>query len=340
MLFKTKVMKKFTTIIGIDVSKKKLDICIIRKGTEKFISLSNDRSSFDDLESTLREDKARKSSTLICLEHTGIYGYPICFFLAKRKWNYSLIPGMAIQKSLGIQRGKTDKADAKSIARYGNLFQEEIPKTQLPEEKLIRLKMLFSYRERLLGARKSIQVASGELEGFVEKKLLNGIINDSNGLVKSLNRKIKKVNDQMETLINSDEHLEKHYRLSISVPGVGPQTAIYFIITTRGYSLFRNWKKLACYSGVAPFAYSSGSSIRGRTRVSHLANKKAKSLLSMAAINSIRCDSQMKSYYERKVKEGKNPMSVVNAVRNKILARLFATVQRGTPFVPVANYLK
>ena len=73
--------------------------------------------------------------------------------------------------------------------------------------------------------------------------------------------------------------------------------------------------------------------------MSQIANKKAKSLLGMAAINSIRCDKQLKNYYNRKISEGKNPMSVVNAVRNKILARLFATVKRGTPFVPVANYL-
>ncbi|WP_142722670.1 transposase [Chryseobacterium sp. ON_d1] len=85
-----------------------------------------------------------------------------------------------------------------------------------------------------------------------------------------------------------------------SVPGIGEQTCLYFIIATKGFTAFKNWRKFACYSGVALFQYSSGSSIKGRTKVNHLADKKMKSLLQMCALTAIKYDIQIKEYYYKK----------------------------------------
>ncbi len=122
------------------------------------------------------------------------------------------------------------------------------------------------------------------------------------------------------------------------MPGVGPQTAINLIVTTRCFSTFENWRQLACYAGVAPFEYRSGTSIRGKTKVNHIANKKLKSLLNMAALSAKRHDKQLKEYYERKIQEGKNGMSVMNALRCKIISRVFATIKRETPYVDFLKY--
>jgi transposase len=111
------------------------------------------------------------------------------------------------------------------------------------------------------------------------------------------------------------------------------QTAIYLLVATKGFDVFENWRQLACYSGVAPFPYQSGTSIRGRNKVHPLADKKLKSLLNMCAICAVRYDRELKAYYERKVKEGKAKMLVINNVRAKLLARVFAVINRGTPFV-------
>jgi transposase len=101
---------------------------------------------------------------------------------------------------------------------------------------------------------------------------------------------------------------------------------------------FKNWRKFACYCGVAPFEYKSGSSIKGRTRVSHLANKKIKALLNMAALTAKKNDMEMRAYYDKKVKEGKNKMLVLNSIRCKIISRAFAVIQRNTPFVNVNKF--
>ena len=96
---------------------------------------------------------------------------------------------------------------------------------------------------------------------------------------------------------------------------------------------FENHRKFACYSGIAPFEYSSGTSIRGKTKVSSLANRKVKVYLTSAAVTSVRWDGQLKKYYQRKINEGKHKASVLNAVKAKIVARCFAVIKRQEPFV-------
>ena len=134
------------------------------------------------------------------------------------------------------------------------------------------------------------------------------------------------------------EKINQQFELAKSVPGVGPQTAINLIVTTRCFSTFDDWRKLACYAGIAPFEYSSGTSIRGKTKVSSMGNKKLKSLLNMAALSAKKYDKQLHDYYEKKTKEGKNGMSVMNALRCKIVARVFATIKRETPYVDFLKY--
>ncbi len=94
-------------------------------------------------------------------------------------------------------------------------------------------------------------------------------------------------------------------------------------------SLERNVpRKYACYAGIAPFEHTSGTSVRGKTRTSKKANMKAKSLLHMTALVAARFSDDLREYYERKVAEGKNKMNFLNAVKNKIIHRIFACVNQ------------
>jgi transposase len=104
------------------------------------------------------------------------------------------------------------------------------------------------------------------------------------------------------------------------------------IITTNEFKNISDPKKYACYSGVVPFEHTSGSSVRGRTRVSHFANKNTKRLLHMAALSIIRYHGELKTYWLRKIQEGKHKMVILNAIRNKLIQRVFAVVKRGTKY--------
>ena len=124
----------------------------------------------------------------------------------------------------------------------------------------------------------------------------------------------------------------------LSVTGVGLQIASYIIVYTNNFTVFSNWRKFACYCGLAPFEYSSGTSIRRRTRTSKMANRKLKAIIGNGATSALLVDKELLAYYNRKLKEGKHKLLIINNIKNKMISRIFATVKRGTPFVRLNQY--
>ena len=147
-----------------------------------------------------------------------------------------------------------------------------------------------------------------------------------------IEQQICHTDQQLEKAIEEDEQIQQHFRLVNSVVGIGLVTSIAFLIYTQNFTSFDNGRQFACYAGVAPFEHSSGSSIRGKTKVSPLANRKMKALPSNCASAAVQHDPDLKAYYQRKTQEGKAKMSALNAVKAKLINRVFATVNRGTEY--------
>lgn len=132
--------------------------------------------------------------------------------------------------------------------------------------------------------------------------------------------------------------LFRQRELLMSIDGVGRVVATNMIIATEAFTRFDDPRKFNCYAGVAPFSYSSGSSLHSKARVSHRADKVMKRLLHLAAVAvTHRIGGELKKYYERKVAEGKNKMSVINALRAKIVARMFAVIKRNEKYKPILS---
>ena len=339
---KSKGMANHDFFIGVDVSKDKLDVSVLSKADSHPIYhkvYANTKTGIGQIFKDLRKQTRSKGPEwLFCLEHTGVYGMPLTAALSEAGIDYALEPAAVIQRSMGLKRGKNDKADSQDIARYARLHEPEIKLSRFPEKILVRLKLLLSLRERLLNARTTLSNGCKESEEFLDAALVKDIVKVSRSEMNHLTKKIDEVDALIQELIASDEELSRTYSLVISVPGIGQQIAAHLIVTTRNFTTFDNARQMACYAGIAPFEYSSGSSIRGKTRVSHLANKQLKSLISMGALSARRADKELGLYFKRKVEEGKNGMSVMNAIRNKLIGRVFATVKRGTPFVPLMQH--
>jgi transposase len=234
---------------------------------------------------------------------------------------------LQIKRSMGVVRGKTDKADSQVIALYAYRFCDKLKPYILPTGTLLRLKALFSQRERLVSMHSQLLVGNQSMKGYASE-LVKDIENQNEKLFKSLAEQIKMVDRLLKECLQEDEELQRKARLIQSVPGVGQQTASYLLIVSRGMQSFATAREFACYSGCAPFAHTSGSSIRGKTKVHFIANRKMKMLLHMAAMNAITFNDELKAYYQRKVAEGKNPMSALNAVRFKLICRIFSVVKR------------
>lgn len=322
--------------VGIDVSKHKLDVCLLqadeRQGPCQVFD--NNVKGIKAMISWLEKlSPATKQEYLFCLEYTGIYTMPLCCYLSEQQYLFAMVPALEIAKSIGVRRGKTDKADAGAIAKYAQIRSSDIQLYQLPETQLIKLKTMLAHRNRLVNARKVFYVAMNEPTGFIDKSITIEVNRQNRQLVANLAKKIKQTEKQIAELIASNLQMKKIYDLLVSIPGIGPHIAACLIVYTRCFTAFENNRQFACYAGIAPFEHQSGISIRGRSRVSHLANKRMKTLLNLAALTARKTDGQISLYYDKKIKEGKNPMLVLNNIRNKLVARIFATIKRQTPYV-------
>lgn len=324
-------MKK-SYIIGVDVSKLKLDVHCY--GQPQSLVISNDSKGFKSFLKWLKKEVSKdKESVMVVMEYTGIYTYNLEHFLQEQNITYVKRPALDIKRSAGMKRGKTDRADARMISQYGWYRKEEFKAMKPVSDAQLKLQQLMAYRDKLVADRASYEARLKELRGQLGDKLPTVVVQSSEYVMQVLEIEIKEAKTAIEELIASDSELQVNYELTTSVLGIGFVTAVHLMIVTENFTRFNDPRKFACYSGVAPFEHTSGSSIRGRTKVSQLANKKIKSLLTLAAICAVKHDPELKTKYEQKIKEGKAKMSVLNMIRFKLIERVFAVIKRQSPYV-------
>ena len=335
---KLNIINNHKHFIGIDVSKQTLDIAIHKQEQHLgHITGSNDLKGMKAFEKKAKEWKVDLQNALFCMEYTGSYNYTLVDFLSRKHYAIWVENAVAIKKSLGFQRGKSDRLDARPIAQYAYRFKDKAQLWQ-PDRAVIRqLKALVSIRERLIKSRASIVQPLNEYKKFMPasyKMFKEGCKATLQGAVKD----IKVVEKQLEGLIKADEKLNEQYTIATSLKGIGPVTACQMILCSGEFTKIQTGKQLACYAGVVPFENSSGTSVRGRSKVSHWANKKLKSYLHMAALSAIQGPGELQTYYEGQLAKGKHKMSVLNAVRNKLVLRVCACISSNQLYDPAYSY--
>ena len=238
---------------------------------------------------------------------------------------------------MGFQRGKSDRLDAKRIAQYAFRFQDKAQRW-IPDRSAIRkLKALVSIRECLIKSHDSIAQPLKDYKTFMPasyKMFKQGC----KASLQTLAKDIKAVEKQIQVLIHADEKIKQQYTIATSVKGIGPVTACQMIVSSGEFTKIKTGKQLACYAGVVPFEHSSGTSVCARPRVSHCANKKMKSYLHMAALSAIKGPGELKAYYQRQLAKGKHKMSVLNAIRNKLVLRVCACIRDNHLYDPAYSY--
>jgi transposase len=254
--------------------------------------------------------------------------------MTEKECNVWLEMPVNIIRSVGLQRGKNDRVDARRIALYAYKNIEDVKLWQPQRDIILKLRDLLSLRERLISSRKSLMAPIDELIAMGDKQGAARVQRGCKMTLSSLEKEIEQIDKDLDDTIKNDPKLKELYNLATSVPGVGKYTALFMICYTNEFSIYNNPKQLACYCGVAPFEHTSGSSVKGKTRVSHMANKVLKRMLHMGAISVISRDPELSDYYQRKIALGKNKMLVINAVRNKIIHRLCAVIKRGYEYQP------
>lgn len=318
------------------MSKKHLDFSLLDARGEELIStqIANDAKATQSLLNRWYKRFGVDSvNTLICMEPTGHYGYGLMETLVDIEMACWLAHPLDIKHSIGVTRGKNDQVDAKRIAQYARRFCDKARLIGPQTIRMNKLKQLIACRKRLVGDKVKHQVYLKDLNPKMDKELRAVFDHNSRQQLELLSEQIKQMDKMIARFIVSDSDLRKQYELLLSVEGIGPVLASYLLAITEGFTRFSTARKLACQAGVAPYQHRSGSSIKGKDSVSAQADKQLKTLLHMAAMNVIQRPGQLQTYYRRKLEQGKAPMSVLNAIRCKILHRAWAVVQRGTPYL-------
>lgn len=270
---------------------------------------------------------------VFCLEHTGVYSITLVAFLNEKEVFVCVEPALQIKKSMGMVRCKNDKVDARRIAVYAMESQHKLTGYKVPGKSILKIKQLLTYRDQLVSTMASFKTSLQSHERFQLTTDPDFVTTDIQQQVENLEARINRVNGQIEEIIQQEDALKKNYDLIWTVKGIGLVIGAFMLVTTCNFERFDDGRKYACYAGVAPFEHSSGTSIRGRTSVSHLANKRMKTLLNNAANSAAQWDPELKAYYQRKRNEGKDHKLVMNAICCKLVYRIFAVIKRQTPYV-------
>ena len=329
----------FSQVIGVDISKDTLDAAIYPAKDKKmdFLHFDNTSKGLCEMLAWLKRRGIKSSEMVICAEHTGVYTNPLIAFAEKKGLALSLNSPLDIKHSMGIARGKNDAVDAGRIAEYAHRHQDKLKLYEKPSETIIKLQYLLTGRRLYMRQRTAllnINSAMGKYE-TAEARSRN------ESAIHHIEKMVKKVEGQMTAIIYDDPEIKRNFDLISSVKGIGLINAINTVVYTNNFKSFETPRRYACYIGVAPFDYTSGISVKGKTQVSKICRTQQKAELTMAARSAIIHDPGLRRYYQRKMKEkggGKEAHGVVlNAVKFKLILRMFAVVRSGEPY-KVLNY--
>ena len=329
----------FSQFIGVDISKDTLDAAIYPAKDKKmdFLHFDNTSKGLCEMLAWLKRRGIKSSEMVICAEHTGVYTNPLIAFAEKKGLALSLNSPLDIKHSMGIARGKNDAVDAGRIAEYAHRHQDKLKLYEKPSETIIKLQYLLTERRLYMRQRTALLNINSAMGKYETAEACSR--NES--AIHHIEKMVKKVEGQMTAIINDDPEIKRNFDLISSVKGIGLINAINTVVYTNNFKSFETPRRYACYIGVAPFDYTSGISVKGKTQVSKICRTQQKAELTMAARSAIIHDPGLRRYYQRKMKEkggGKEAHGVVlNAVKFKLILRMFAVVRSGEPY-KVLNY--
>ena len=336
--------------IGVDVSKNWLDLAYYDGVTvdwkQGHIRVDNKESGYNQISKWLRKLGVDKNSVLFCMEHTGLYSLDFRIWLENECYVYGMVQPRKMHRfepDLGeneraLDRIKTDEMDSFRIAMYCEKHCRKIRvnPSKLPGRAYFTLKRLLAERKQytkqsILYKQQLHDISVYDTDCSRERK--------QSGL-DLLMKQIKQTDVEIQSIINEDPILGRNYKLLCSIKGIGLVVALETIILTENFSSITNPRKYACYIGIAPAKKESGISVKGGEHVSRKGFTQAKADLSVVSLAAIKFDPNIKAYWERKKAEGKHTGVVINAIKFKLVLRMFAVIKRQQPYVIIDNYKK
>lgn len=312
-------MNKYKETFGVDISKDVFDCYGSLSGHHQF---KNNETGFNKLLKQL------PVNSLVVMEATGYYHYRLAQFLYKNGVAVSVVNPLSVKRfiQMKLAKVKTDKSDAKAICEYAVI--NEVPLytalTEVQSECLQLFRLLDSYLKKRTATKNKMH--GEEILGLPSKFVYRSLRRNR----KHLDKEIKGIEEKLLSLVKQDQQIQ--LTLLTSIPGIGIRTALFLIVSTDGFKKFETASQLCSYVGITPTIRESGSSVRGRSRISKVGNRKLRNLLFLCSFNACKHNKACKEVYERIVNKGKSKKLALIAVSNKLIKQSFAIAKSGRPY--------
>ena len=312
-------MNKNTEFFGIDISKDVIDVFSLEKGHNQF---ANNEKGFKQFIKKLSKE------SLVVMEATGYYHYCLAQYLYEKGYTVSVVNPLSVKRfiQMKLSKVKTDKSDAKSICEYAR--NNEVPlytaKDKSQAECLQLLRLMDTYIKHRTAMKNKLD--GEKVLGIPSKAVYRSL----SRTVKHLNKELLLLEARLIALVKEEQ--QEQLRLLKTIPGIGEKAAILLVVFTDGFSKFENSKQLCCYAGITPTIRQSGSSVRGRSRISKIGNKKLRNQLFLCSFTACQYNKACRELYERIVAQGKSKKLAMLAVCNKLLKQSFAIAKSGMAY--------
>jgi len=319
--------------VGIDISKRVFDVAILAEQQYSIHQFPNNPTGFNALIDRL---DINKQNTLFCLEATGIYSLALAQFLYQHQLSVLLVNPIKTHAfaKMEMARNKTDKADAKLIARYcAHLSQTNAIDKHRFIPKLEQFEQLQAFITRLEQISKSKTQEINRLEGATDKRVKKWI----KQTLAHLERQQLNIETQLQSLINDQESLAEQVKLLTSINGIANKSAWAILAYLGDIRLFTNAKQVASYAGMNPRQENSGSSIN-RSRLSKMGHGRLRRALYMPALSAAQHNPVLRDTYQRLIANGKPKKVALCAVMRKLLVLAYGVLKSGKPFD--VNYVR
>jgi len=317
--------------LGVDVSKAKLDCCLLNQDTpekRKSKVVANSATGVGDLLCWLGKHGAQADNTHVLLEATGVYHEQVATVLHDHGICVSILNPAQVRdfgKGLGL-RTKTDVADSGLLARFGLLQQ---PAAWQPPP--AHVKQLRALLRRCHALSEDLQREHNRLEKARATETPERIHRSLQDCIAFLEGQLAQLRQDIDHHIDQHPDLKRDLALLQSIPAVGPRVGSHLLCVMHSSS-FRTAEQLAAYLGLVPVERQSGTSVRGRAHLSKAGSARMRALLYMSAVVGIRHNRHVKALYERLLSKGKSKMAALGAAMRKIVHLCFGVLKNQTPY--------
>jgi transposase len=309
-------------VVGIDVSKATLAVCHQVGAHVQHLEVANTLAGFRQLV------RCGGATSLYVLEATGPYYLAVAYHLVAAGAQVAVLNPLVVKHfiQMHLSKGKSDRKDAQWLLRYGQ--QQATPRWQPEEAVLVECRQVEQTTELLIRQKTMVHNA---LEALQVQPVV------SPTALKQLRQTLLQLEEQVqhleaELLATVEQHYCQQMPLLQSIPGIGRKTAAYLLLFAGGFTSFENYRQLIAKAGLCPREFSSGTSVRGKSRITKMGGSLIRSKLFMCSWSARKANGACRALYDRLVAKGKNGKLALIAVCNKLLKQAYAIVTSGVPY--------